>query len=153
MENIILDEIEDEKSKEGISSSALHYLPRFFLCFGSLFAFLSAFNFFQNLNSYGFIDLLILLLLQVIMPIFFIYYNLVHAFMEIKRKPAVPKFGKKMIAISIAIISWYLLGGFYTLFTDLIYMGINLYTAVFVFGIFCQAIVLSQEIKYYKWHL
>ena len=152
MENIILDEIENDEPDGKIPSTAKHYLSRYLLCLVWLFALLQLAPYFLTyLDTIKLNDLALIIILRVGIPVYSIYYHLVHGYMEQKQKVYTPRFPIWMIGITIGILALNLLGNIITTFNDLAYGILTLSTSFFILNIFCAAVVLHQEIKYYKW--
>lgn len=152
MENIILDEIEDKDPNGKIPSTTRHYLSRYFLCLVWLFGLLKLLPYFWTyITSIALNDLVLILILRLVIPVYSIYYNLVCGYMEQKHKVYTPIFPQWMTGLTIGILVLNLLGVIYTTSNDLFYGTLTLTTSFYMLNIFCAAVVLLQEIRYYRW--
>jgi len=152
MDNIILDELEDQEPNGGIPSSRKHYLSRYFLCitwfFGLIYNILSYFSYSEGIDLS---NIFILIALQFAIPIFSIYYNLIHAYMEQKQKQNISKFPRWMIATMIGILLLELLRVIAQILNDVTYSVLTISTSFLILNLFCLAIVCYQEVRYFKW--
>jgi len=152
MKDTILDEFEHEPRK-GIPSGAMQYFCRYLLCLYWAFGVVQIGYYISTQVEYAKFStpIFIIIILRLVLPLYLIYYNLIHAFMEQTQKSSIPEFPKWMTSITIAILALNFLGALRQSMSDLSYGILDLSTSTYILNLFCLGVVLLQEYKYFKW--